>query len=105
MIYAALILSANPHGHPWTAHLDEYGGLWTRLIDDIGPPDFVGIQDLPCETQCLARTGATIAEHQRETLDNYLHLAEQFPHVPWLRTLQGWHPTDYVLRTSGRDVV
>ncbi|MBC7299434.1 deazapurine DNA modification protein DpdA family protein [Nocardia salmonicida] len=80
--YAALILSANPNGHPWTAHPDDYGALWTRLIDSIGPPDFVGIQDLPCEAQCLARTGATVAE--------------QFPHVPWLRTLQGWHPDDYV---------
>jgi hypothetical protein len=95
--YAALILSANPNGHPWTAHPDDSGALWTRLIDDIGgPPDFVGIQDLPCEKQCLARTGATVAEHQRETLDNYLHLAREFPFVPWLRTLQGWHPDDYL---------
>lgn len=31
--YAAMILRTDPHGHPWAAHPDEYGGLWTRLVD------------------------------------------------------------------------
>lgn len=94
--YAALMLRADPDGHPWFAHPDDYGSLWARFCEDVGPPDFVGIQDWPCEEQCLRRTGSTVQEHQRATLDNYLYLTEQFPFVPWLATLQGWHPQDYV---------
>lgn len=94
--YAALMLRANPSGHPWFSHPDEYGGMWTRLVEDVGPPDFVGIQDFPCEIQCLKRTGATVYEHQVATLENYLYLAENFPFIPWLPTLQGWLPHQYV---------
>ncbi|TCB90468.1 hypothetical protein E0H26_26970 [Micromonospora zingiberis] len=94
--YAALILRADPEGHPWFAHPDEYAAMWTRFQEDVGPPDVIGIQDWPCEPQCLRRTGATVREHQEATLANYLYLAEQFPHVPWLPTLQGWHPWEYV---------
>lgn len=101
--YAALMLRADPSGHPWFAHPDEYGAMWVRLVDDVGAtspygsgPDFVGIQDWPCEAQCLARTGGTVREHQRATLDNYLYLSREFPMVPWLRTLQGWAPHEYV---------
>lgn len=94
--YAALMLRANPEDHPWFAHPDEYGSMWARLVSDVGPPDFVGIQDWPCEEQCLRRTGSTVREHQEATLHNYLYLAEEFPFVPWLPTLQGWHPWEYV---------
>jgi hypothetical protein len=94
--YAALVLRANPDGHPWFAHPDEYGAAWVRLIEDIGPPDFVGIQDWPCEPQCLRRTGSTVREHQQATLGSYLYLVEQFPSMAWLPTLQGWHPWEYV---------
>ncbi|NIL64719.1 DUF7221 family queuine tRNA-ribosyltransferase-like protein [Salinispora arenicola] len=51
---AALILRADPEGHPWFAHPDEYGAMWTRFQEDVGPPDVVGIQDWPCEPQRLA---------------------------------------------------
>lgn len=94
--YAALILRASPQGHPWFAHPDEYGSMWVRFLDDVGAPDFVGIQDWPCEAQCLRRTGGTVREHQDATLHSYLYLAEEFPMVPWLPTLQGWHPWEYL---------
>ncbi|MGW4325876.1 deazapurine DNA modification protein DpdA family protein [Nocardia sp. NPDC004573] len=107
--YSALVLTADPHHHPWWAVPDEYGALWSRLIDDIGPPGFVGIQDLPCEPGCLRRTGLSIADHQQLTLDNYRYLAHNFDHVPWLPTLQGWHPSQYVehyrmYRSAGIDL-
>ncbi|WP_433662744.1 DUF7221 family queuine tRNA-ribosyltransferase-like protein [Nocardia sp. CA-128927] len=94
--YSAIMLTADPRGHPWWAHPDEYGALWTRLIEDIGPPLFVGIQDVPCEPGCLRFTGSTTSRHQQATLENYLYLSEQFDFVPWLPTLQGWHPHDYI---------
>ncbi|GAA4442567.1 tyrosine-type recombinase/integrase [Phytohabitans houttuyneae] len=93
--YSALMLRTSPHGHPWYAHPDEYGAMWTRFLRDVGPPDFVGIQDRPCEPGCLNRTRSTVREHQEATLRNYLYLVDNFPFVPWLPTLQGWHPWQY----------
>lgn len=87
--YAALILRADPEGHPWFAHPDEYGAMWARFQEDVGPPDVVGIQDWPCEPQCLRRTGATVQEHQEATLANYLYLAEQFPTSRGCRRCRG----------------
>lgn len=68
--YSAIMLTADPRGHPWWAHPDEYGALWTRLIEDIGPPLFVGIQDVPCEPGCLRFTGLTTSQHQQATTGN-----------------------------------
>src|SRR5256885_16913365 len=69
--------------------------MWVRLADAIGPPDFVAIQDWPCEPAARARTGLTVREHQRATLDSYLYLSEQFPMVPWIPVLQGWAAWEY----------
>jgi hypothetical protein len=95
--YSALVLTSDTDEHPWWAHPDVYGGAWVRFQMDSGrPPDFVGIQDWPCEDQCLRRTRATVREHQEATLHNYLYLEENFPMVPWLRTLQGGRPWEYL---------
>jgi hypothetical protein len=94
--YAALMMGRDSAEHPWSAEPDLYGSMWVRLIDDVGPPDFVAIQDWPCEPGVLARTGFTVAQHQEMTLDSYLHLAGEFDMVQWLPVLQGWHPDDYL---------
>lgn len=88
------LTGSNP-AHPWHLDPDDYGGLWVRLIEDIGPPNFVAIQDWPCEPAARARTGLTVYEHQQQTLDNYLYLVEEFPMVPWIPVLQGWHAWQY----------
>lgn len=95
--YSAQMLTANPEGHPWELEADTYGGMWLRLIDDIGqPPRFVAIQDWPCEPQVIERRGGTVRQRQQWTLESYLHLSEEFYMVPWLPILQGWHPWQYV---------
>ncbi|MGY2011687.1 hypothetical protein ACW9HC_32345 [Nocardia gipuzkoensis] len=65
------MLTADPHHHPWWAVPDEYGALWSRLIDVIGPPGFVGIQDLPPTpgtgtTRAGREARALAREHRRE---------------------------------------
>ncbi|MFD6356624.1 deazapurine DNA modification protein DpdA family protein [Nocardia tengchongensis] len=94
--YTALQPGADRATNPWWRDPDEFGGMWTRFIECTGPPDFVGIQDFPCEPVCLRTTGGSVREHQEATLESYLYLTEQFPHVPWLATLQGWRPRDYL---------
>ena len=86
----------NPN-HPWHLDPDSYGGMWARLIGDMGrEPDFVAPQDMPCEPVVLARTGLTVRQHIELTVENYLYLVENFPFVPWIPVLQGWSAADYL---------
>lgn len=101
--YAALMLNKNRDGHPWSWDADSYGSTWVGLIEAISHeapqylgPDFVAVQDWPCEAPVRARTGCTVREHQEMTLESYRYLAREFYFVPWLPTLQGWHPWEYV---------
>lgn len=57
-----------------------------------------------CEPFMLAKTGLTVADHQRLTISRYDALfAEHLP-VPILPVLQGYAPSDYVehIRQYGR---
>lgn len=100
--YAALMLGTDRSGHPWSESPDVYGSMWVRFVEHVSHgsehlfPDFIGIQDWPCEARVRARTGMTVRQHQELTLESYLFLAAEFPFLPWLRTLQGQHPRDYV---------
>lgn len=53
-------------------------------------------QDYMCEPFMLARTGLTVADHQRLTIERYDQLmAEKLP-VPVMPVLQGYQPEEYV---------
>lgn len=53
-------------------------------------------QDYMCEPFMLAKTGLTLADHQRLTIERYdALLAERLP-FPILPVLQGYDPADYV---------
>jgi hypothetical protein len=54
-------------------------------------------QDYMCEPEMLARTGLTIADHQRLSIERYdALLRENCGGVPILPVLQGYAPADYV---------
>jgi|WetSurMetagenome_2_1015567.scaffolds.fasta_scaffold105255_2 hypothetical protein len=95
--YAALMLAVDSDGHPWSADYERFGGMWLRFADEIGRhPDFIAIQDWPCEPAVRARTGMTVTNHQELTTSSYLQLAEDFPWLPWMPVLQGWTVDDYL---------
>ncbi|MEQ7008361.1 hypothetical protein ABN028_19490 [Actinopolymorpha sp. B17G11] len=79
----------------WTLSEDEYGGMITRFMLDMGPPRFVAPQDWMCEPWIVAKTGLSVEIHQELTVENYLYLTREFPHVPWIPVLQGWQLADY----------
>lgn len=58
-------------------------------------PDFAAIRDWMCEPFMLEKTGKTIAEHQKLTIDSYATLREIAPSIPWMPVVQGWEPDDY----------
>jgi hypothetical protein len=61
-------------------------------------------QDYMCEAVMLERTGLTIAEHQRLTIERYDALIEERVGVYIMPVLQGYAPGDYVdhLRAYGK---
>jgi hypothetical protein len=82
------------HGR-WTVSAASYAASVQRYQREIGGLDFAAQQDWMCEPFMLAKTGLTVAEHQRRTIANYLELRELAPEVPWMPVLQGWAPADY----------
>lgn len=83
------------HG-TWRWDEDTYGGMIYRFMADCGyRPSWVAPLDWPCEPNVVARSGASVLEHQEWTLESYLYLTREFPHAPWMPVLQGWHPRDY----------
>lgn len=55
-------------------------------------------QDLTCEPQVLSRTGLSVREHQRRTVDNFVELQMLWgdeQSSPWMPVLQGVRPADY----------
>ncbi|HYH68662.1 MAG TPA: hypothetical protein VD866_28475 [Urbifossiella sp.] len=44
----------------------------------------------------MAKTGLSVAEHQRRTTENYRELRGKAPDLPWVAVLQGWSLTDYL---------
>lgn len=53
-------------------------------------------QDYMCEAWMLAKTGLTVADHQRLTIEKYDELLACKPSVYIMPVLQGYEPSDYV---------
>jgi hypothetical protein len=72
----------------------EYARDAKRLAS-IGRLVAVVSQDYMCEPFILRRTGMTVAEHQRLTVERYDALASHDVGAPILPTLQGFEPDEY----------
>jgi hypothetical protein len=74
----------------------EYARLAQRCMDEIGHLDGAAIQDWMCEPFVLAKTGKTIAEHQKLTCESFSELRYHAPDVSWVPVLQGYFYEDYL---------
>src|SRR5690606_3699977 len=83
------------HGR-WTVSAAQYAAEARRFRDEIGRMEWAAPQDWMCEPWMLARTGLSVAEHQRRTVDNLLELRALAPDLPWVPVLQGWALGDYL---------
>ncbi|MBY8877515.1 deazapurine DNA modification protein DpdA family protein [Actinacidiphila acidipaludis] len=89
----------------WTITPQRYVDDLRRIRDEVGPFDWAAPQDWMCEPaiihggtfggQTFTGTGLSVAEHQRRTVANYLHLHELAPDLPIVPVLQGWELPDY----------
>jgi hypothetical protein len=67
-----------------------------RYRDEIGRLAWAAPQDWMCEPWIIAKTGLSIAEHQRRTVENYLTLRTLAPDLPFIPVIQGWRRSDYL---------
>lgn len=67
-----------------------------RYALEVGSMQYAAPRDWMCEPIILAKTGLSIAEHQRRTVADYLDLREKAPEIPWTPVLQGWKLSDYL---------
>ena len=80
------------HGR-WTISATDYARAVARYRDEIGRLAWVAPQDWMCEPWILDRTGLTVEEHQRRTIDSVIELRALG--VPAIPVLQGWEHADY----------
>ena len=67
-----------------------------RYRDEIGHLAWAAPQDWMCEPFIVAKTGLSVPEHQRRTVDNFLHLRDLAPDLPIIPVVQGWTAGDYL---------
>lgn len=82
------------HGR-WVTTPEQYVAEVRRFASEIGRLEWAAVQDWMCEPTMLARTGLSVPEHQRRTVESYLQLQDLAPELPWAPVLQGWTPGDY----------
>lgn len=74
----------------------QYVARVRRYRDEIGRLAWAAPQDWMCEPFITTKTGLTVAEHQRRTVDNYRTLRELGPELPWTRVAQGFSVNEYL---------
>jgi hypothetical protein len=80
----------------WRTSAKEYAGAVRRYAEEIGGMEWAASCDWMCEPFVLAKTGLTVREHQRRTVNNYLELLSLAPDLPFVPVLQGWERGDYL---------
>lgn len=87
----------------WRTTSAEYVAAVRRYATEIGRLAWAAPQDWMCEPHMLAKTGLTVAEHQRLTVDNLLTLRTLAPDLPFVPVLQGWDVDDYLHHADAYD--
>lgn len=80
----------------WSIDTKQYLAQVRRYRDEVGGLRWAAPMDWMCEPFILAKTGLTIAEHQRRTTENYLNLRMMDETLPIIPVLQGWQRDDYL---------
>jgi len=88
------------HGR-WTITAAEYVREVRRYRDEVGGLAWAAAMDWMCEPFILAKTGLTVAEHQRRTIDSFLELRALAPDIEWTPVVQGWTAGDYSDHVEG----
>lgn len=80
----------------WTVPIEQFIDETRDDQERIGSLRIASPQDWMCEPAMLKRSGLTVEDHQRRTVDNFCALRSMAPDVPWMPVLQGWTIDQYV---------
>lgn len=90
----------------WTVTPDEYAARVRRYRDETGNLMWAAPQDWMCEPIIIngghagpitfAGTHLSVAEHQRRTVDNLIHLRTIAPDLSWVPVIQGFTRDEYL---------
>jgi hypothetical protein len=80
----------------WVTTPEEYVAAARRYRDEIGRLEWASPMDWMSEPWIVAKTGLTVAEHQRRTVESYLRLRDLAPDLPFVPVVQGWQLADYL---------
>lgn len=80
----------------WTFLAKKYAASVRRFYHEVGQLDWAACMDWMTEECVLEKTGGSVEEHQRRTIDSLLELRDLAPDVPWAPVLQGWARGDHL---------
>jgi hypothetical protein len=80
----------------WHTEARDYVAAVRRYAEEIGNLEWAAPMDWMVEPAMLAKTGLSVRDHQRRTVENFLHLRELAPDLPFIPVLQGWTIEDYL---------
>lgn len=84
----------NQPPYSWTITTAEYAAEVLRYRDEIGNLDWAAPMDWMCEPSVLAKTGLSVAEHQRRTIESFRDLRQRLGGLV-VPVIQGWEVGDY----------
>lgn len=80
----------------WVTTEAEYVAAVRRYAVEIGNLEWAAPMDWMCEPFVIDKTGLSVEEHQRRTVENYVSLRATAPELPFIPVLQGWTMADYL---------
>lgn len=80
--------------HGWVTTEKQYLRDVRRFKDEIGNMLWASPQDWMCEPWMNEKTGLSVAEHQRLTVENFINLRSQEETI--IPVLQGWERDEYL---------
>lgn len=80
----------------WIRTAAEHVAFTRRAMAALRTVKHVATMDWMCEPVMIARTGLSVIEHQRRTVESFIRLRHMAPEVPWMPTLQGHTIEDYL---------
>lgn len=80
----------------WKTSPGKYAAEVKWWWDTIPGMQWAAVQDWMCEPFILKKTGKTVFDHQRYTIDSYLRLKELQPSVHWVPVIQGYSIGEYL---------
>jgi hypothetical protein len=76
----------------WRTTAEEYVAAVARYEAEIGHLEWAAPMDWMCEPFMIEKTGLSVCEHQKRTVESYLELRDRGPFIP---VIQGWTVDDY----------